>query len=110
MSYDTPAFASLVVKRLAEFPHITLVVLSLELQIDRHTLNRALVESTGLTFRQLKNLKHSEVIQALFCHASPGSIKQAAVEAGYGSGASLARRTRRTMGMTPSEIRRIGRR
>lgn len=110
MSYDRAALASVVIARLRERPQTTLVALSKELNIDRHTIDRALVEHTGLAFRQLKESFTNEAIRSILSDGQIKSIKQAAAEAGYGSAGSFARRTRRTLGMAPAELRRGRRR
>jgi methylphosphotriester-DNA--protein-cysteine methyltransferase len=108
MSYDYPTLASQVKARLQANPQTTLVSLSDELQVDRHTLERALDACFGLSFRELKNQFKDEVIRAALTDGRPKSIKQAAIETGFGSSAALAKRTRRTMGAPPTKVRRRG--
>jgi len=106
MSYDHAALAAFVLAKLAESPQITLVGLCRELQIDRHTLAQALSESTGQTFRQLKNQLVTEAVEIALAHGVSKSIKQAASEVGYQSASSFAKKIRRATGMTPVALRR----
>jgi AraC-like DNA-binding protein len=106
MSYDHFALASKVKGRLQADPQAKLESVSRELALDRHTINRALVECFGVSFRTLKHQLVDERIEAVLHDGQVKSIKQSALEIGFTSAASLARRTRRTIGMTPIEVRK----
>ena len=105
MSYDHGRIAAKVKAKLEVDPNTTLVSMCRTLGIDRHTVDRALAGHFGMTFRELKNQVRDEKIKAALSHDEVRSVKQAAHEAGYGSAASLARRTRRAVGMTPATVR-----
>src|SRR5262245_30612084 len=106
MSYDRSALASKVKARLQADPQARLESISRELAIDRHTINRALEECFGVRFRTLKHQLVDEKIETVLNDSQVKSIKQSAFEIGFTSAASLARRTRRSTGRTPIQIRK----
>lgn len=105
MSYDHRTLALRVEAELRANPRLTLAMISNTLQIDRHTVNRALFRTFGVTFRAFKASIQDEAISGALIGGKLMSIKQAAAKAGYGSAGSLARRTRRSMGIAPTKVR-----
>lgn len=106
MSYDHGLIAAKVKAKLEVDPNAALVSMCRTLGIDRHTVDRALARHFGMTFQRLKNQVRDGKITAALNQDEVRSVKQAAHEAGYESAASLARRTRRTIGMTPATVRK----
>ena len=109
MSYDHATLASQVQADLRANPRITLLSICRQRQVDRHTVNRALTACLGATFSQLKRRVDLDQIQAALTDGQMKSVKQAALDAGYGSSAALAKRTRKSLGLPPTAVRQQGR-
>lgn len=109
MSYDHATLAAHVQADLRTNPRATLLSICRRRQIDRHTVNRALAACVGASFSQLKRQVSLDRIQAALTDGQMKSVKQAALDAGYGSNAALAKRTRKTLGLRPTAVRRRGR-
>jgi hypothetical protein len=54
VSYDSASLAKLIADRLRRDVRQTLLGLSREFRVDRHTIDRALVRHFGVAFRELK--------------------------------------------------------
>ena len=106
MSYDHHAIAVRVEALLHTNPRLTLPKLSRELQIDRHTIERAMKTHFHQKFGEVKAAILDAAIAAALASNELTSIKQTAAKAGFGSASSLAKRTRRTLGLTPGKVRR----
>ena len=108
MSYDYPTLVAHVQADLRANPRVTLRSICRQRQVDRHTVDRALTECLGANFSQLKEQVNLDRIQAALTDGQMKSVKQAALDAGYGSSAALAKRTRKTLGLPPTAVRRRG--
>lgn len=106
MSYERSALARLAMARLRQKPTVRLGTLASELRVDRHTLNRAFRMVYGTTFAKLKGQLRADAINDALEDPRPKSLKETAEEVGLGSGAELARVTRRLFGATPTVIRK----
>jgi hypothetical protein len=60
------------------------------LKVDRHTIERAVLNHFGKRFKELKVAIQDDAIAAALAVDDVISIKQAATKVGYGSAASLA--------------------
>lgn len=109
MSYDHATLAAHVQADLQANPRATLLSICRQRQVDRHTINRALTACLGASFRQLKQQVILDRIQTALTDGQVKPVKQAALDAGYASSAALAKRTRKTLGLPPTAVRRRGR-
>lgn len=108
MSYDYAAIATYVATRVKADSSICMRSICEEQQIDRHTVNRALIAVLGVRFNQLKAQAKAERIRRILTDGQVKPISQAAAEAGYASASALGKHTRKVLGITPSAIRRQG--
>jgi AraC-like DNA-binding protein len=63
----------------------------------------------GTNFSLLKRQLNCDCIQRMLTDGQVRSVKQAALDSGYGSSAALAKRTNKIFGLSPTAIRRQGR-
>lgn len=106
MSYDYAALSACVKAAIETDPGISLRRICQEHQVDRHTVTRALDSCLGVGFRKLKAQLRAEQIQHVLANGKLKPIKQAAADAGYQSSAAFAKRTRQTLGLPPTAVRR----
>ena len=106
MSYDYGHIVRLVLERLRLQPTIRLCAIARDLQVSRHTIRLALRKQGVGRFSTLKAQFLNDVIRAETNRNRPDSVKEAAHRVGYSSGASLARKTRRDLGASPTVLRR----
>jgi AraC-like DNA-binding protein len=93
-----------VVELIALNPRITLSEVSAELQIERHTIERACAETSKLSFRELQQQIRFENACALLSEPKPHSIKEVAAALGY-SARAFTRFIERNSGCSPTELR-----
>jgi len=105
MSYDRQVITAIVREKLAVDPTIKLRTLSHQMLLDRHTINQALRSCVGLTFRAFKAESIANRIKNGLASPHAKSIKEMAADMGFAPGASFTRRSRRVLGLTPSDIR-----
>jgi AraC-like DNA-binding protein len=105
MAYDLPRLFESVRPQLHSAPNMHLDELSRRLQVDRHTIKKAVKLATGKTFRELrKGILLEQAIKQL--RSDPiRSIKQVAYDLGYGSQRSFCRFVRAVAGCSPKELR-----
>jgi len=106
MSYEREHLVSFVVARLQAEPRVSLNRLAAERKVHRHTLARALDKLGFGTFSDLQTRHLEQAIQNTLQSGRSESIKEAAQQIGYAKPASLARRTMRLMGKSPTALRR----
>jgi len=101
MAYDQRGIAEVVLKGLTACPLMRLREVAESLHIDRHTIERALRDRLGRSFRSVQNeLLRATVEQRMRDHPHE-SIKEMAVALGYDPSQSFSRRWRRIAGCCP---------
>ena len=91
---------------LSSTPRCRLKDLAQTLNLDRHTIEKAVRESTGTTFRQYQNHMVLERCLSLLTQECDLNGKQVARQVGYGSTSSFSRFVKRRTGQTPTCIRK----
>jgi len=105
MAYNHGIIVVRLQKLLAENIQIGLLEASRKLGIERHTIEKALKEMTGSSFRNYRQrILLDEALRLLLQEVSL-STKEIAVHLGYGSGTAFARFVRKQTGCTPTELR-----
>jgi len=105
MAYNHGKIVARLRKLLTENIRLRLLEASRELGVERHTIEKALKEVTGCSFRDYRQrILLDEALRLLVQEASL-STKQIAVHLGYGSGTAFARFVRSQTGFTPTELR-----
>lgn len=93
---------------LSSNPGLRLDQLQSHLGIERHTIERAVLEATAASFRAYQKRNRLETALALLTHAGKLSGKQIAAELGYKSSAAFSRFIKTATGETPTQIRQKG--
>lgn len=88
-------------------PRASLMLVSAELGVDRHTLERAVRTLTGRTFAQLQRELLRDRAQLLLTESPALSVKEIAFQLGYGSPRAFSRFIRVALGFSPSELRNV---
>jgi len=104
--YDRAELAKCIHELVMKDPRKSLKALCEVLMIDRHTAQRALQQSLGMSFRelQLKAVLY-RAVQSL-TELPSLSLKEVAFRVGFASEATFYHFFKRSLGMTPSEYRR----
>lgn len=105
MAYDSHRIFLQVTQRLAVTPFMSLTQLSGDLDVERHTIAKAVKSATGLTFRDFRKsglLKHA---RSLLKHESNRTIKEVAFALGYRSQGSLSRFVRTATGCSAKQLK-----
>ncbi len=110
MSYDLEQLAEYVDDRLRISPFALLKTMAADLNIDRHTIQRALRRHRGCTFAQLQECHQAQAILGALSGRGNNSAKELAASLGYSSTRSLTRRSRSILGATVTDIRKKHRR
>ena len=107
MAYALASLFGQVFSLLVQNPHTTLSSISRALDVERHTIERAVRLSTGRPFRQLRReILFSATSKHL--QGEPGeSIKEISFALGFRSPRAFARFVRHSSGLSPSEFRRL---
>src|SRR5437879_9709486 len=105
MAYNHGIIVVRLQKLLAENIHIALVEASRALGIERHTIEKALKEKTGSSFRIYRQRILLDEALKLLVDGVSLSTKEIAVRLGYGSGTAFARFIRKQTGCSPTELR-----
>jgi two-component system, response regulator YesN len=105
MAYNLPGLFSQILPYLRSRPYGTLDEIAAHIHVERHTIEKAVKQATGKTFRELRT-------ELLLLHAtgmlnaeSNQSIKEIAFKLGYQSQRSFSRFIRTAAGCSPKEIR-----
>lgn len=106
MIYDYCALFDSISLALRRDPRIRLCELSVQLRVERHSVERAVRLQTGQNFRALKRSLMFDRACDLLTHKPSCSIKEIAFSLGYRSPRSLARFIRALSGETPKALRR----
>jgi AraC-like DNA-binding protein len=105
MVYDFHRIFLQVTQNIEMMPSISLMQLSNNLGIERHTIAKAIKNATGLSFREFRNsvlLKH---VRNLLKDESNRTIKEVAFAVGYRSQGSLSRFMRITTGHSAKAVK-----
>lgn len=106
MSYDRLTLGNDVVELLRRNPRLTLIELARRTGVERHTVESACREVTGLIFRALKREYQYRRACELLRQRPYLSIKQVASGLGYSNSQSFSRFIQRTVGQSPTTLRR----
>jgi AraC-like DNA-binding protein len=105
MVYDLHRIFLQVTQHVEMTPSISLMQLSNNLGIERHTIAKAIKNATGLSFREFRNsvlLKH---VRDLLKDESNRTIKEVAFAVGYRSQGSLSRFMRIATGHSAKAVK-----
>jgi AraC-like DNA-binding protein len=105
MSYDLRVLAANVTQQLCKQPLVLLSDLSRQLEVERHTLGRALRVHCGKSFRELQNETLIKLLDARIAQSPGKSLKEISLSIGYNQARSLARRFRRITGRSLTDYR-----
>lgn len=105
MSYDHIKIVVWLEKLLVDNIQLQLVEASQQLGVERHTLEKALKETTGSSFRRYRQRMLLEQAIRLLVEEGGLSTKEIAVQLGYGSGTAFSRFIRKQTGHSPTELR-----
>lgn len=109
MAYDSRRLSRQVETCLLTRPRITLAALAQQLRVERHTVEWAVREATGNSFRRLQAKTISRRAVELM-HLVPSlSIKEIAFLLGYKSRRAFSRFFKKAYGSTPTAVR-VGKR
>jgi len=107
VTYNLRALIAAVEERLSSSPQAHLRDLAKDLGIERHTIERAVREVRGISYREYRR----EILlgKAISLLQDTGNLpeKQIAFSVGYRSPAAFSRFIRSATGMTPTAIRRM---
>lgn len=106
MAYDLSNIFSRIVHDLEMTPSVSLAQISRNLGVERHTVEKAIKATTGITFREFRAnilLKHAE---DLLKDRSNRTVKEVAFALGYRSQGSLSRFIRMATGRPTRSLRR----
>lgn len=105
MAYQPKLLSRLIESRLTSCPQLSLRELALELHVDRHTLQRALRNTRGVIFRELKTHGLARRAATILWTTPDRSIKEIAFSLGFKSTRSFSRFVKQELGATPTAIR-----
>ena len=105
MAYDLPGLFSLVCHHLTSCPGMSLTMLSVRINVERHTIERTIKSASGITFRQLRSHLMLEKAKILMRTRPDLNIKQIAFELNYGSHRAFSRFIKENARCSPSEFR-----
>ena len=106
MAYDLRLLVERVEACLSAAPRKPLCGVARELGVDRHTVERAVKQSKGKTFRQLQlELLVANALK-LLTSEPPRSVKEVSFLLGYRSPSDFSRALRHGCGYSPTEIRK----
>jgi len=105
MAYDRRLLFKRVEESLSSRPRTSISEIARQVKVDRHTIERAVRQVTGGSFRQLQQQALLGAALRLLA-AEPGrSVKEISFLLGYGSPRAFSRFMRHTCGSPPTPIR-----
>jgi AraC-like DNA-binding protein len=107
MAYDLGALFTRINHQLHSVPCPSLEELSDRLQVERHTIEKAVREATGRTFRDVRSRILLEHAKTLLGGRPNQTIKEVAFQLGYQSPRSFCRFVKATSGCSPKEFRKM---
>ena len=105
MAYDHRGLFDLIVGCLNSSPNVSMIELSQQLGIGRHTIEKCVKSLTGMTFRKLQRTILLEHARHLLAHHPNLSIKEISFDLGYASQRSFSRFIRASAGCSPNQLR-----
>lgn len=105
MVYDPNRIFLQVVRHLEMTPSISLKQLSINLGIERHTIEKAVKSSTGSTFREFRGKILLKLAYGLLTDQSNRTIKEVAFSLGYRSQGSFSRFIRIATGCSAKNLK-----
>ena len=106
MAYDLKGVVAVVEDELKKAPRTSLQGLSNQLRIERHTIEKAVRNQTGKSFRKLRDDIAFEIARSHLRSQPLRSIKEVPYQLGYHSPRAFARFIRRSSGEAPNKFRR----
>jgi AraC-like DNA-binding protein len=106
MAYDLFRLGNRIIATLRANPRISLLTLSREFGIDRHTIEKAIKRETGKTFGQVAQFYRFEMTCDILQKDEILSIKEVSFKVGYKSPRAFDRFVRAFCGLTPVMLRR----
>lgn len=106
MTYDKATLTQEVLNLLRSRPNVTLTEVSVQLKVNRHTIERACLDTTRKSFREHKSSAKFEEVCRLLSQTRTTSIKEVAFSTGFNSSAAFTRFVRKMAGLTPTELRK----
>jgi two-component system, response regulator YesN len=107
MAYDWQGLFHVINNHLLSSAHLSLEDLSRRIRVERHTIEKAVKQATGLTFRKLRNQVMLEKAKALLKSEPNRSIKEIAFKLNYRSHRAFSRFVRTMGGYSPKEFRQM---
>lgn len=106
MAYDLHGLFRRIGNEMHLRPYIQLEELSQRVCVERHTIEKAVKEATGNTFREFRTRMLLERATRLLNDNPAQSIKEIAFNLGYNSQRSFCRFIKTAAGCSPKELRR----
>ncbi len=106
MVYDLRGLFEGVRRRLAHNPALELADVAADLKVERHTIEGAVREVTGKSFRRFRRDIRLQVALDALTSRPEQSIKEIAFHAGFRSTQAFARFIRKAYGCSPTDLRR----
>ena len=106
MTYNQYQLFEVIDARLTACPGLRLQAVAQEFGVNRHTVEKAIRQARGISFREYQQDFLLRKAIDLLLHEPNLSIKQLAGELGYRSPKSFWRFIKRASGKSPSEIQR----
>ncbi len=103
--YDLHDLFSRISQKLCLSPQLSLEELSFDIQIERHTIERAVKAGAGTTFRDFRKRSMLNAAQKMLRENPHWSLKEVAYALGYGSLSAFSRSIKCAAGCSPSALR-----
>jgi AraC-like DNA-binding protein len=105
VAYDLEGLFCRILTQLHSMPNIRLQDLSRRLRIERHTIEKAVKNLSGKTFREFRAQLLLQEATRLLGDNPAQSIKEVAFSLGYNSQRSFCRFIKSTAGCSPTQLR-----
>jgi AraC-like DNA-binding protein len=105
MAYDLHGLFNRISHHLRRAPYLQLEEISQLVNVERHTIEKAVKTATGMTFREFRTSMLLEQAMRLLDDNPAQSIKEVAFTLGYNSQRSFCRFIRTAAGCSPKELR-----
>jgi len=103
--YDLHDLFTRISQKLSSSPQLSLEELSLDIQIERHTIERAVRAGAGTTFRDLRKRSMLNAARRMLLENPHWSLKEVAYALGYRSLSAFSRSIKCAAGCAPSALR-----